>query len=103
MTGTRFTLEVQPVIPQGLKGLNELAEDLMYSWDRPVRRLLSRLDPELWETCGHNPKVFLRRVSQVRLLEADQDSAFKEDYNRVLAAYNTYNKAAARPALGSLL
>ena len=47
MTGTRFTLEVQPVIPQGLKGLKELAEDLMYSWDRQVRRLLWRLDPEL--------------------------------------------------------
>jgi starch phosphorylase len=103
MTGTRFTLELQPVIPQGLKGLKELAEDLMYSWDRQVRRLLWRLDPELWEACGHNPKVFLRRVSQVRLLEADQDSAFKGDYNRVLAAYNTYHKTAARPALESLL
>jgi starch phosphorylase len=92
MTGTRFTLEVQPVIPQGLKGLKELADDLLYSWDRQLRRLLSRLDTELWESCGHNPKVFLRRVSQERLEEADQDSGFKEDYNRVMSTYNSYHK-----------
>lgn len=102
MTGTRFTLEVQPIIPKGLKGLSELADDLLYSWDRQLRRLLSRLDPDLWDSCGHNPKVFLRRVSQERLLEADQDSGFKEDYNRVMAAYNSYHKAAPRPVIEQL-
>ncbi len=99
MTGTRFTLEVRPAIPNGLKGLSELADNLLYSWDRSVRRLLSRLDSELWEASGHNPKVFLRRVSQARLVEADRDSGFKEDYNRVMAAYNSYHKAGAQPEI----
>ncbi len=99
MTGTTFTLEVRPSIPKGLRGLSELANNLLYSWDRSVRRLLSRLDSELWEACGHNPKVFLRRVSQARLMEADSDSGFKEDYNRVMAAYNSYHKAGAQPEI----
>ena len=48
MTITRFTLEVQPVIPARLARLTELANDLLYSWDRQVRGLFFRLDSDLW-------------------------------------------------------
>ena len=67
MSGTRFSLEVQPRIPDSLQRFDELANDLFYSWDRQVRRLFTRLDKELWSSCGHNPRTFLRRVSQQRL------------------------------------
>ena len=90
MSGTRFTLEVQPRIPNQLKRLDELANDLLYSWDRQVRRLFFRLDQDLWGSCGHNPKMFLRRVSQQRLKEAADDRVFMEDYNRVLSSYDSY-------------
>ncbi|MFA7388254.1 MAG: alpha-glucan family phosphorylase [Thiohalobacteraceae bacterium] len=92
MVGTRFSIEVQPQLPARLGRLQELAEDLLYSWDRQVRGLFYRLDPELWESCGHNPKLFLRRVSQRRLEEAAEDRVFMEDYNRALSAYDTYHK-----------
>ena len=64
MSGTRFSLEVQPRIPAELKRLEDLASDLFYSWDRQVRRLFTRLDQDLWCSSGNNPKTFLRRVSQ---------------------------------------
>ena len=92
MPGTRFTLEVQPKIPSQLARLEELANDLLYSWDRNVRALFYRLDVSLWHPCGHSPKVFLRRVSQQRLEEAVQDQVFMEDYNRVLSVYDTYHQ-----------
>jgi starch phosphorylase len=92
MSGTRFSLEVQPHIPAALKQLEDLANDLFYSWDRQVRRLFTRLDQDLWGSSGHNPKTFLRRVSQERLEEAADDRVFMEDYQRVLAAYDTYHK-----------
>ena len=90
MSGTRFALEVQPQIPPELARLEELANDLLYSWDRSVRSLFFRLDPPLWESSGHNPKVFLRRVSQQRLQEAAEDRIYVEAYNRVLSTYDTY-------------
>ncbi|MEW6330957.1 MAG: alpha-glucan family phosphorylase, partial [Pseudomonadota bacterium] len=96
MPGTRYTLEVQPVLPERLKRLKELANDLLYSWDREVRALFFRLDRELWESCGHNPKVFLRRVAQKRINEAAEDRVFMEDYNRVLSVYDTYHQETAR-------
>jgi len=92
MTGTCYSLEVQPILPERLARLKELANDLLYSWDRQVRGLFYRLDSDLWERCGHNPKVFLRRISQQRLEEAANDRIFLEDYNRALSVYDTYHQ-----------
>lgn len=92
MIGTRYTLEVQPRIPERLRRLPELANDLLYSWDRGLRSLFYRLDWDLWFACGSNPKVFLRRVSQDKLDAAIKDRVFMEDYNRVVSSYDTYHE-----------
>ena len=89
--GTTFTLEVNPKIPRKLIRLEELANNLWYSWDKPTRTLFARLHPGLWDAVGHNPKVFLRRVDEQRLLDAVEDQVFLATYNRVLSAYDTYH------------
>ncbi len=103
MPGTRFSLEVQPRIPQRLSRLPELADNLLYSWERQVRSLFRRLDPELWDRCNHNPKVFLRRVAQDRLEAAAQDRIFMQDYNRVLSAYDLYLQEEAKSGIEEFL
>ena len=90
MNPTIFDLEVRPIIPEKLSGLNELANNLLYSWDRNVRGLFYRLDLNLWDRCEHKPKVFLRRISQKTLDNAAKDNVFMEEYNRVMSAYNSY-------------
>jgi starch phosphorylase len=97
MTGSMFPLEVQPRIPAELERLQDMANDLMYSWDRSIRSLFHRLDRELWEACGHNPKAFLRRVAQARLDEALEDRSYMEDYRRVTSAYDAYREHRGRP------
>lgn len=92
MIGTRYSLEVHPQLPARLQRLRELANDLLYSWDRQVRGLFYRLDSELWEACGHSPKVFLRRVAQRKLEQAADDRIFMQDYNRAVSAYDTYHQ-----------
>jgi len=42
--GTTFTLEVNAKLPRRLARLEELANNLWYSWDRQTRLLFSRLD-----------------------------------------------------------
>ncbi len=103
MAGRRFSLEVRPRIPERLARLEELANDLFYSWDRSVRGLFFRLDRELWHACGHNPKLFLRRVSQQRLEEAASDRLYLEEYHRVLSAYDTYHSERPRTGIEGLL
>ena len=63
-SGTTFTLEVNPKLPRRLARLEELANNLLYSWDRQTRQLFSRLDPHLWDKIGHNPKAFLKRIDE---------------------------------------
>ncbi len=94
--GTTFTLEVNPKIPRKLIRLEELANNLWYSWDKPTRTLFARLHPGLWDAVGHNPKVFLRRVDEKRLLDAVEDQVFLATYNRVLSAYDTYHHELVR-------
>ena len=91
-TGTRFNLEVNPKIPQRLARLEELANNLWYSWDiMPTRALFSRLDPALWNMVGHSPKALLKRIDQQRLSDATEDKLFIDNYNRVLSAYDSYH------------
>jgi len=89
--GTRYTLEVNPRIPQRLARLQELASNLWYSWDRPTRALFARLHPALWEAVGHNPKAMLKRIDEQRLLDAAADPAFLDSLTRVASAFDAYH------------
>ncbi len=102
MPGSQFPLEIQPRIPPELERLQEMANDLMYSWDRSIRSLFHRLDRGVWESCAHNPKAFLRRVSQQRLDDAVNDRSYMEEYRRVISAYDAYREHRGRPELTSL-
>jgi len=88
---TAYFLQVRPKVPERLARLEELANNLWYSWDRPTRRLFARLHPGLWKATGHNPKAFLKRVDEQLLLEAAEDQVFLGNFNRVLADYDTYH------------
>ncbi len=88
---TAYILQVRPKIPARLSRLEELANNLWYSWDRPTRALFASLHPGLWTATGQSPKAFLKRVDEQRLLDAADDQVFIANFNRVLADYDTYH------------
>lgn len=96
MAGTRYTIEVQPKIPESLNRLEELANNLLYSWDRQVRGLFFRMDRDLWESTGHNPKMFLRRIDQRKLEHAADDPVYMQEYAKVISTYDSYLKTRAK-------
>jgi starch phosphorylase len=96
MSGTRYQLEVNPQLPPRLARLEELSNNLWYSWDRPTRTLFARLGQKLWGAVGHSPKAFLKRIDQRRLDEAAEDPVFLGALARVLSAYDTYHTAPGR-------
>ncbi|HZV78257.1 MAG TPA: alpha-glucan family phosphorylase, partial [Candidatus Binatus sp.] len=83
-------------IPQRLERLSELADNLRFSWDRTTRSLFARLNPALWESVGHNPKVFLRRVEERRLQQASEDPVYLDSYDRVVSRFDTYLRETPR-------
>jgi len=94
MSASDFPLEVRARLPAALARLDELADNLLYGWDRRVRGLFFRMDPQLWGTCNHNPKVFLRRISQERLDGLARDREFLQQYRDVLGNFDAYLQSA---------
>jgi glycogen phosphorylase len=103
MTGTVFPLEVRPHLPEALAYLEIFANDLLYSWNRKLRGLYFRLDPDLWEASRHNPKLFLRRVAQEKLDDAAQDPTFLAHYREIIELYETYLRRGLDPNLSKEL
>ena len=105
MPPQRYSIEVQAHLPERLSGLNILANNLLYAWDRRIRRVFRHMDPLLWDTCGHNPKVFLRRISQQRLCDLLDDINFIEEYEYALSVSSHYQDQTRRlhPKLAPLL
>ncbi len=91
MTGTVYKLEVNPRIPARLERLEDLANNLWYSWDRPTRSLFASLSRTLWKAVDHNPKAFLKRADQKHLDSAAENPVFLGSLARVLSTYDTYH------------
>jgi starch phosphorylase len=101
--GTPYVLHVRPRLPARLERLAQIALDLGYTWDRDSRALFSQLNPRLWSTVGHNPRAFLKRIDEPRLLEASGDAEFLACYERALAAFDAYRADKARRGAGAEL
>ena len=65
---------VQPVLPEVLKPLGELAANLRWAWHSDTKQLFRAIDPHLWSATGEDPIKLLARVPAARLeiLAADK-------------------------------
>ncbi len=90
MSPQKFSLEVNPALPDTLKRLAELATNLRFSWHRPTRKLFEMLDARLWDDVGGNPRLFLRCVDQATLDRAARDDSFLDQYQKVLDGFDGY-------------
>ncbi len=83
---------VLPKLPDRLLPLQELAQNLWYSWNWDLVKLFIRLDAEMWEQCYQNPVEMLARLPQDSLQRAADDDAFVASLHRVYDKYQTYLK-----------
>ena len=70
------TFTVKPSLPKQLEGLEALAYNMFWSWNAEYIDLFKRIDPKLWEACGHNPVKLLGSVSQARLEDLALNDGF---------------------------
>src|SRR4051794_21454741 len=64
---------VDPAVPPNLAGLNRLANNLHWCWDRELQQLFAGLDPVAWEESGHQPLAMLARISPAEWAELAKD------------------------------
>ena len=83
-------ITVNPQLPKRINRLTEISNNLWWSWNTEFLRLLKRIDEDLWETCDKNPVKFLKQVSQEKLEEAEDDTSFLREYDKIVDNFDSY-------------
>jgi starch phosphorylase len=73
-----------PYLPEPIAGLEPLALNLWWRWDRRARLLFRSIDPTNWSATRHNPVAMLRRVDPNRLAQLSRDKGFLAEYHTVM-------------------
>ncbi len=80
-------------IPDAVRRLPELANDLWWTWNPQARQVFRRLDYPLWRQTAHNPVLMLRLVSPEMLVLAAADAEFVRLYESAIAALDAARAA----------
>lgn len=81
---------VKPQLPEKLKKLNELAQNIWSTWDSDAYRLFSRIDPKLFRKYNHNPIKLMEKVPQSRWQELENDKGFIHEMETVYKMFIAY-------------
>jgi len=78
----------KPILPDRIRRLDELANNLWWSWHPRARDLFRALDYPLWRTSGHNPVNQLYDISLDKLHSAANDPVFLSLYDSVVSDFD---------------
>ena len=81
---------VKSRLPEGLKGLDELAHNMWWVWNYEARDLFRDLDPVLYHEVKHNPVMLLERLSYDRKEAIANDKALMKRIGKVCEAFHKY-------------
>lgn len=85
---------VFPNLPERLMGLEEIAENLWWSWQPVARMLFKKLDRRAWKESVHNPDKMLRELPTAILDSAAINPDYLREYDAVLSQFRKYMEKA---------
>ena len=83
-------ITVMPQLPERIRGLSTIANNLWWSWNTEYLQLFKMIDIDLWDAVNKNPVKFLSLVSQERLDSLLSNRDFLEQYDEIYANFNSY-------------
>lgn len=83
-------ITVIPQLPERIRGLSIIANNVWWSWNTEFLRLFKEIDLDLWERVGKNPVKFLNLVSQDKLEKIKDDSKFLKEYDGIYNNFKNY-------------
>lgn len=81
---------VETRLPASFKPLEEIMDNFWWTWQPKAIALFQYLQPDLWESCGHNPFSMLEQLGADRLEELQSDKAFNALLAEVHATFKSY-------------
>ena len=83
-------ITVIPQLPERIRGLSVIANNLWWSWNTEFLRLFKELDIDLWEHVNKNPIRFLNTISQEKLDACVENQEFLRAYDEVYRNFQAY-------------
>jgi len=78
-----------PDLPERIGRLDELANNLWWSWHEKARKVFRALDYPLWRSSGHNPVKELRDINANTLRKAAGSQSFLTLYDSIMSTFDT--------------
>ncbi len=79
-----------PELPEGLKGLEEIALNLWWTWNPKGKNIFKLLNPYLWKESGHNPIEMLRKMPRRELEAACNNAHFMREFRYAYVLFHQY-------------
>ncbi len=95
-TTFRRDFELGRELPKQLKPLDGIAANFYWSWQPEGTALFRDLDPTLWDVCEQNPRLFLKKVSGLRLYQRAADTPYVERIEGFNAKFQHYLASSSR-------
>ena len=83
-------LSTKGKVPAKLNKLVELGKNIWWVWNNQVTDLYVSIDPEAWDTCGHNPVTFLETVSYEKLEAVVNNASMMKQIDKVYDEFKAY-------------
>ncbi|MCB9880222.1 MAG: alpha-glucan family phosphorylase [Planctomycetes bacterium] len=87
--------DVAASLPEQLKGLTRLSENLWWSWDAEATALFEELSPQRWAATRHNPVRMLREIFPEDIERAMRPE-FVSRLEAIVARFDAYMAAGVR-------
>lgn len=84
------SFNVAPNLPDNLKPLAELSQNMWFTWNWDAITMLVSMDEDLWHRSHRNPKWVLGAIPPARLEELSKDPAFTGQLNSIKQKFDSY-------------
>ena len=84
---------VNPQLPKRINRLEDIANNLWWSWNTNFLKIFKEIDIDLWEKVEKNPVKFLKQVSQEKLENACKNQELLKEYDKFADDFDNYMKS----------
>ena len=82
--------------PENLEFLETLSWNFFWSWHPKGVKLFSDLAPSLWEKCEQKPRLFLKKIKELRLFQKAIDADYLENLQDFACEFEQYISESAK-------
>lgn len=83
-------INVRSNLPSSLSKLEEIAQNIWWTWDSSAKNLFRQIDKEAWSEACSNPVLLLNILNYDKLVALGKDAEFVEQLNSVYADFKAY-------------